>query len=348
MLRSGFLPGVVLLMLIVGCAPRVRFIEATARRVQSEGTLQAVAFTSTAETRGLAGQQLIYQVRLLDARMRPLRSANDKYRNAAGEVSATKALLAFDSPWRFENVTIAIPAAELEIAPADMPVGAEFALLDVNGVMLAQAFQRLPVYTATREGPPAPAYTRRAEPPPAPEAPPQQPPPTREAPAVAARPQPPEPQPEPEYRRRYTDAAPPARPAAPPSAAPDPPQAAARPTPAVTGGDALYQAIQAEKPEDRPAESAPPPAVIPARTQAPPAAPVRETILSRTPEQDPPSGPRPRIYVVQQGDTLTRIARRIYGDSARWIDLFEFNRHQLDSPDLIYDGLELLIPPEQD
>ncbi len=54
----------------------------------------------------------------------------------------------------------------------------------------------------------------------------------------------------------------------------------------------------------------------------------------------------PKVYTVQRGDTLIRIARRYYGDSAMYATIFEMNRHQLRSPESIREGMVLQMPPQ--
>lgn len=49
-------------------------------------------------------------------------------------------------------------------------------------------------------------------------------------------------------------------------------------------------------------------------------------------------------YVVQSGDTLSRIARRLYNDSSRWKEIYEANRGTLPSPQSLKVGQTLIIP----
>lgn len=51
-----------------------------------------------------------------------------------------------------------------------------------------------------------------------------------------------------------------------------------------------------------------------------------------------------REYTVQQGDTLSHIARAHYGRASEWSRIFEANRDQLDDPDRIRPGQVLRIP----
>lgn len=49
-------------------------------------------------------------------------------------------------------------------------------------------------------------------------------------------------------------------------------------------------------------------------------------------------------YTVQQGDSLSRIAKETYGDGTKWKAIFEANRDQISNPDLIHPGQVLKIP----
>lgn len=50
-------------------------------------------------------------------------------------------------------------------------------------------------------------------------------------------------------------------------------------------------------------------------------------------------------YTVVGGDTLSRIAKRHYGDSTKWPAIFEANRDVIKNPDLIQIGWVLKLPP---
>ena len=66
--------------------------------------------------------------------------------------------------------------------------------------------------------------------------------------------------------------------------------------------------------------------------------------------QPPASGPaaqsasRARIYTVVSGDTLWRIAERMYGSGSHYMKIFEANNGVLKDPDQIFPGQELVIP----
>ncbi len=49
-------------------------------------------------------------------------------------------------------------------------------------------------------------------------------------------------------------------------------------------------------------------------------------------------------YVVVAGDSLSKIAKRVYGDASKWPRIHEANRDQIKNPDLIHPGQRLKIP----
>ena len=51
-----------------------------------------------------------------------------------------------------------------------------------------------------------------------------------------------------------------------------------------------------------------------------------------------------RMYVVQGGDSLSKISRKFYGDANSWKRIFEANRDLVKNPDLIQPGWRLRIP----
>ena len=49
-------------------------------------------------------------------------------------------------------------------------------------------------------------------------------------------------------------------------------------------------------------------------------------------------------YVVAKGDSLSKIAKREYGDANKWRAIYEANKDLINDPDLIYPGQELRLP----
>jgi nucleoid-associated protein YgaU len=51
------------------------------------------------------------------------------------------------------------------------------------------------------------------------------------------------------------------------------------------------------------------------------------------------------FYPVEKGETLSAIAKRLYGDPNKYMKIFEANKPMLKDPDKIYPGQVLRIPP---
>jgi len=51
-----------------------------------------------------------------------------------------------------------------------------------------------------------------------------------------------------------------------------------------------------------------------------------------------------KTYVVVKGDSLSKIAKREYGDANKWRTIYEANKDLINDPDLIYPGQDLKIP----
>jgi nucleoid-associated protein YgaU len=51
-----------------------------------------------------------------------------------------------------------------------------------------------------------------------------------------------------------------------------------------------------------------------------------------------------QTYTVVAGDSLSKIAKRYYGDASKWPRIHEANRDQITNPDLIHPGQQLKIP----
>jgi nucleoid-associated protein YgaU len=75
-------------------------------------------------------------------------------------------------------------------------------------------------------------------------------------------------------------------------------------------------------------------------TAAEPRAPTPVPDLGRTAG----SAGQEQIYTVVAGDSLSKIAKRYYGDANQWRRIHEANRDQVTNPDLIHPGQRLKIP----
>jgi nucleoid-associated protein YgaU len=51
-----------------------------------------------------------------------------------------------------------------------------------------------------------------------------------------------------------------------------------------------------------------------------------------------------KIYTVKAGDSLSKIAKAVYGDWNHWKDIYEANKDQIKDPDKIRVGWELKLP----
>ena len=54
--------------------------------------------------------------------------------------------------------------------------------------------------------------------------------------------------------------------------------------------------------------------------------------------------PEARMYTVESGDSLSKIAKEVYGDAMKYPVIFEANKPMLKDPDKIYPGQVLRIP----
>jgi nucleoid-associated protein YgaU len=49
-------------------------------------------------------------------------------------------------------------------------------------------------------------------------------------------------------------------------------------------------------------------------------------------------------YTVKSGDSLSKIAKHVYGDADKWHAIYEANRDKIKNPDLIHPGEVLTLP----
>jgi nucleoid-associated protein YgaU len=69
---------------------------------------------------------------------------------------------------------------------------------------------------------------------------------------------------------------------------------------------------------------------------------VRSGSSSTAPQSQ--SGAFNHTYTVVAGDSLSKIAKREYGDASKWHRIFEANRDKIQNPDLIHPGQVLNLP----
>jgi len=73
---------------------------------------------------------------------------------------------------------------------------------------------------------------------------------------------------------------------------------------------------------------------------------VRSGGSSTAPAEPQPTGTMGwgKTYVVVKVDSLSKIAKREYGDANKWGAIYEANKDLIKDPDLIYPGQELKVP----
>jgi nucleoid-associated protein YgaU len=68
---------------------------------------------------------------------------------------------------------------------------------------------------------------------------------------------------------------------------------------------------------------------------------------SSTAKAPPPPAPKEETYTVVAGDSLSKIAKRAYGNANEWRRIYDANRQLIgDNPDFIKPGQKLTIPPK--
>jgi nucleoid-associated protein YgaU len=71
---------------------------------------------------------------------------------------------------------------------------------------------------------------------------------------------------------------------------------------------------------------------------------VRSGSSSTAPASPSQAGAFNRTYTVVAGDSLSKIAKREYGDATKWHRIYEANRDKIQNPDLIHPGQVLNLP----
>lgn len=96
--------------------------------------------------------------------------------------------------------------------------------------------------------------------------------------------------------------------------------------------------------EDRIRVTNPTPAPVAAATPAATTASTGSVQSSTTASGD---GWQSRTYTVKSGDSLSKIAKEMYGDASKYPQIFEANKPMLSDPDKVYPGQVLRVPPER-
>ncbi len=61
-------------------------------------------------------------------------------------------------------------------------------------------------------------------------------------------------------------------------------------------------------------------------------------------ETPQPAVPKKEYYTVKSGDSLSKIAKQLYGDAQQWHKIHQANLDQIKDPNLIHPGQKLVIP----
>lgn len=57
-----------------------------------------------------------------------------------------------------------------------------------------------------------------------------------------------------------------------------------------------------------------------------------------------PAAPQKEYYTVKSGDSLSKIAKQVYGDASAWHKIHQANLDQIKDPNLIHPGQKFVIP----
>lgn len=75
-----------------------------------------------------------------------------------------------------------------------------------------------------------------------------------------------------------------------------------------------------------------------------PAAPDFSNVQSGSSTKPAPAAEQ--TYTVASGDTLSKIAKKFYGNANAWNTIFQANKDQIKNPDMIHPGQVLKIPAQ--
>ena len=73
---------------------------------------------------------------------------------------------------------------------------------------------------------------------------------------------------------------------------------------------------------------------------------VQSGASSTAPPPAAPPATAAATYTVVRGDSLSKIAKQLYGEANAWRKIFEANRDTVKDPDKIFPGQVLKIPPK--
>ncbi len=94
-----------------------------------------------------------------------------------------------------------------------------------------------------------------------------------------------------------------------------------------------------QKGQEKPAQ----PQAKPAQPKPAPAAQVHQPVAQPA-QPAQPAAPQKEYYTVKSGDSLSKIAKQLYGDSNAWHKIHQANLDQIKDPNLIHPGQKFVIP----
>ena len=81
----------------------------------------------------------------------------------------------------------------------------------------------------------------------------------------------------------------------------------------------------------------------PAQPQAKPTTGLNQNPLNQ-PQAAQPVTPQKEYYTIKSGDSLSKIAKQLYGDANAWHKIHQANMDQIKDPNLIHPGQKIVIP----
>ena len=75
-----------------------------------------------------------------------------------------------------------------------------------------------------------------------------------------------------------------------------------------------------------------------------PTHPMKDSKPSTVVPANPAAAPTFDEYTIKSGDSLSKIAKTLYGDAQKWNIIFESNKDTIENPDLIHPGQKIKIP----
>lgn len=97
------------------------------------------------KTNGLHGQQMLYEVDVLDSMKRPVNATRNSYRNAEGHVAGSRTVIAEEVTGEPSHVLVEIPVNMLGLGERQLPAFARVRLASSQGEAAAEALVELPL-----------------------------------------------------------------------------------------------------------------------------------------------------------------------------------------------------------